>query len=364
MYICTLGSGPPTCRNPLCNMQIERKYNIRFDSKWPIEAIGNALSAAQRVVVVAHQNADGDAVGATCGMGAMLRRVTAAKVTAMLPDGVPDDLCWIPGADSLLDASRHTDACLAAIAEADLIVALDVNAFDRTRHLAQPLGESRATKLLVDHHLHPDPSAFNLIVSEPEASSTCELVYWLGSTLYGSNAFDTPAATALYTGICTDTGTFAYTNDRPSLYLATADLLGYGIDPMRINRQIRNNMTARRMHFYGFALSERLTVDEAKGVALMTLSQTDLAQHGIQSHEVTGLINEVMRLQAVDCAVLVREEADSVRLSIRSKEHHDANLLAASLFGGGGHMRAAGATSHLSLADTVKKVKGALGLEA
>ena len=344
-------------------MQIERKYTVGYGSEWPLAEARRALSGARRTVLVAHTNADGDAVGSLTAMYALLRSATAADVTPMLPDGVPDDLCWLPHADCILDGRSQTALCAEAIAGADLVVGLDISGFGRTGSLEPLLRASQADKMLVDHHEEPERDTFRLLVSEPAASSTCELVYWLGRELFGPEAFGTDAATSLYTGICTDTGTFSYSNDRPSVYLAAADLLGYGIDPMHINRQIKNVFTANRLKFFGFAISERLQVCEERGVALMVLGTDDMRSHGVHSHELTGLVNEVMKLRAVDCAVLVREEEGKVRLSLRSKERYDVNRLAADMFGGGGHRRAAGATSTLTLAQTVETVKHTLGIE-
>ncbi|MBR1785348.1 MAG: bifunctional oligoribonuclease/PAP phosphatase NrnA [Bacteroidales bacterium] len=344
-------------------MKIEQHTTVCFDSGWPVAALRDTIAASHKAVLVAHTNADGDAVGSVTAMLGILGK-TGCKVTAMLPDGVPDDLSWLPRASYVLCGNADGDRCRTAIGEADLIVGLDICGFSRTGCLEQWLHGSTASKVLVDHHEEPETSSFNLMVSEPRASSTCELVYWLATALYGRDALDRDTATSLYTGICTDTGTFSYSNDRSSVYLAAANLLGYGIDPMRINRQIRNTFTAARLRFFGFAMSERLIVDEGKGVALMTLTADDMRRHGVQSHELTGLVNEVMRLRSVDCAVLVREEDGRVRLSLRSKERFDVNRMAAELFGGGGHKRAAGATSTLTMAETVQAVKEKLGIDA
>lgn len=344
-------------------MQIERRYKVGFESEWDLAAFFDAVKRATCVALVAHTNADGDAVGSLCGMAAILSANTTARIIPMLPDGVPDDLAWLPGSSLILNGHTDNSQCLQAIGEADVVIGLDISGWSRTGSLEQPLRHTRARKLLIDHHENPESDAFDVVISEPEASSTCELVYWVMREYAGPDAIGTDAATALFTGICTDTGTFSYSNDRQSVYLATADLLAHGIDPMHINRMIKNVFTTVRMQFFGFAIAHRLKVYEQRKVALMVLTADDMNQAGVSSHELTGLINEVMRLRNIDCAILVREEEGHVRLSLRSKELYDVNRLAADLFGGGGHRRAAGATSTLSLPDTVKKIKQTLALE-
>ena len=343
-------------------MQIERKYTVGFDSEWDVEAVRAMVRGARHAVLVAHTNADGDAVGSLTGMTALLMAAGLPLATPLLPDGVPDELAWMPNTDRIVSGKASPDRCRDAIEGADLIIGLDISGFGRTGLLEPWLQASQAKKLLVDHHECPDRTAFDTVVSEPSASSTCELVYWLMRETFGESLFGKEAAVSLFTGLCTDTGTFSYSNDRPSLYLAAADLLHFGIDPMYINRRIKNVFTEARLHFFGFAVAHRLTVYERQRVALLVLSASDIRQGGVQSSELTGLINEVMRLRDVDCGILVREEEGKVRLSLRSKELYDVNLLAREMFDGGGHRRAAGATSILPLDETVEIVKKKLGL--
>ena len=351
-------------------MLIERKYIVRFDGGWEVAAVRDTLLSAQHVVLVAHTNADGDAVGSVLAMRGLLVRAGVPQVTAMLPDGCPDDMAWLPGTEGLLDASTQESACREAIASADLVMGLDISCLDRTGRLCDMLRASQEPRMLVDHHESPDREAFGLVVSEPEVSSTCELVYWLMLSAFGEELFDRDTATCLYAGMCTDTGTFAYSNTHESLYLAAAGLLRYGIDPMDINRHIKNVFTETRLKFFGHAMAERLTVYREQQVALMVLTADEMAAYGVHSHELTGLINEVMKLRDIDCGILVREEKISdtcpkrVRLSLRSKSRYDVNRLASEMFGGGGHVRAAGATSTLSLGETVEVVKRKLRLSA
>ncbi len=348
-------------------MQIEKKYTLGFDTEWDLEAVRRALTGARHTVLVAHTNADGDAVGALCGMAALVQKVAnghAASVTALLPDGVPDELSWLPSTDRVLSGKSQATLCCEAIAAADLVIGLDISGLGRTGSLEAPLRASSARKMLVDHHMLPEREVFDIVVSEPHISSTCELVYWLMSTAFGGGIFGREAATCLYTGINTDTGSFSFSNDRESVYLAAADLLSFDIDPMAINRSIKNVFTVERLKFFGFAMSERLTVYKERQVALMVLSAADIREHGVQSAELTGLINEVMKLKDIDCGILVREEEPArIRLSLRSKRLTDVNALARELFEGGGHERAAGATSNTGLAETVAIVKQKMKLD-
>lgn len=341
-------------------MTIEVQYKAAFDSRWDIGAVRRAFAEAAHVVLVAHQNADGDAVGSLLGMWHLLRQAVSAEVTPLLPDGVPGDLDWLPGADAIVSGKADEARCAAAIDGADLIVCLDLNTIERTGRLADRLHAAKAAFMQVDHHERGEDGQsrdWSVAVVEPEASSACELVYWLMREAYGEGIFTREAAECLYTGICTDTGTFSYSNDRQSVYLAAAGLLAHGIDPMRINRQIKNVFTEERLRFFGHAMADLLEVYPERQVALIVLTEAEMKAYGVESADITGLINEVMKLRTVDCGILVREEGEKVRLSLRSKERYDVNLMARSLFGGGGHKRAAGATAYATLQEVVDKIK-------
>ena len=344
-------------------MQIEHTNTLTFGRGWNPDAVRDALLSARRIALVAHTNADGDAVGSVLGMYHLLSKAVKAEVTPMLPDGVPDELDWLPGANMIVSGKSQGAVCRCAFAAADLIVCLDMNDPERTGVLADSLRKSGAKKLLVDHHENADPASWTLCISEPDISSTCELAYWTMQSAFGNGIFTRDAATCLYAGMCTDTGTFSYSNDRPSLYAAAASLLAFGIDPMEINRQIKNVFTLQRLRFFGHAMADRLTVYPEQEVALMVIRADEMKAYGVESSELTGLINEVMKLRCIDCGILVREEEGKVRLSLRSKKSYDVNRLAAEMFGGGGHKRAAGATSTLSLDDTVAAVKRKLKVE-
>ena len=341
-------------------MTIEVQYKAAFDSRWDIGAVRRAFAETAHVVLVAHQNADGDAVGSLLGMWHLLRQAVSAEVTPLLPDGVPGDLDWLPGADAIVSGKADEARCAAAIDGADLIVCLDLNTIERTGRLADRLHAAKAAFMQVDHHERGEDGQsrdWSVAVVEPEASSACELVYWLMREAYGEGIFTREAAECLYTGICTDTGTFSYSNDRQSVYLAAAGLLAHGIDPMRINRQIKNVFTEERRRFFGHAMADLLEVYPERQVALIVLTEAEMKAYGVESADITGLINEVMKLRTVDCGILVREEGEKVRLSLRSKERYDVNLMARSLFCGGGHKRAAGATAYATLQEVVDKIK-------
>ena len=344
-------------------MQVELQHNTLEVNLKPEFSMGQLcyirglLDGARRAAVVSHTNADGDAVGSVMGMTLMLRALyPQLEVTAMLPDGCPAQFGWMPLSAEILNGCTDAERCHEALTGADVVFVLDLNTPPRMESLATAFTASRAAKVLVDHHHSPDTETFDLIISEPLISSTCELVVWLADALWGEEAVSREAATCLYVGLRTDTGGFAFSNTQPSLYMAAAQLVATGIDPADINNRILNTFSENRLRFYGYAISNCLTVDREHSFAYFAISLDDQRHFGVGPEDMEGLVNYTLLMVDIECGALIREEENRCKVSLRSKYTTDVNSMARQLFDGGGHTKAAGATSKLTLQQTVKKL--------
>ena len=144
------------------------------------------ISNAQTVLVVCHKSPDGDAVGSSLGMADYLR-LRGKEATVIVPDQYPDFLQWLPNSEKIIRYDKHRDKCDMLFKIADLIVCLDFNAPSRVDEMESALVNSTARKILIDHHLKPTVKA-DLIISHPEASSTCELVFRIVWQIYQRTA--------------------------------------------------------------------------------------------------------------------------------------------------------------------------------
>ncbi|MBQ2126248.1 MAG: DHH family phosphoesterase, partial [Bacteroidaceae bacterium] len=177
-------------------------------SQQNIDAVRQIVENGRKFVVLAHKNPDGDAVGSTLAMCHFLLSM-GKEAVVVLPNVFPAFLSWVPGADAVLFYDKEKERCDTAIAEADVLFCLDFNVLSRTGDVCGSLLSSSAKKVLVDHH--PQPSdEFDVLVSHPEACSTCELVFRVIAALGGTAALNFEMAQCIYTGMMTDTGAFAY----------------------------------------------------------------------------------------------------------------------------------------------------------
>lgn len=317
-----------------------------------IDKIAQAITKSHNTVIISHANADGDAMGSLLGMYHLLH----GEASIILPNGCSKNFSWMPGAEKILSGDHQPERCKQLLSDAQLIIGVDFNNASRVDILADALTQSSAEKVLIDHHLNPDHELFDTVVSTP-LSSACEMVYWVARTIWGDDAINTDAARCLYTGICTDTGSFSYSCEDPSLYEASAALVAKGIDAAGIHNNIINIFSINRIRFYGFALSELMKIYPSQRFAGIYISLKDQKRFGIEPADMEGLVNYTLMMKEIEVGVLVREEPNRVKISFRSKNDVDVNQIARTYFDGGGHVKAAGATSKLSFAETIAKVE-------
>lgn len=301
---------------------------------------------SNRIAIISHMNADGDAMGSSLGLWHLLGQ----KPTLILPNGCPHQFEWMPGSANILSGDTQRERCEKALADSDLIIGVDFNTLNRVDFFSTALGQSKAYKFLIDHHHSPQIEAFDTVISVPELSSASELVYWIANGSYGDAAINQDAARCLYTGICTDTGSFSYSCEQPSLYQAAAALVSKDIDAAGIHNNIFNTYSVERMQFWGFALSERLKIFDH--FAYFSISLEDQRRFGIGPADMEGLVNYTLMMEQVEVGALLREEEHRVKVSLRSKHDIDVNIIAREHFNGGGHTKASGGHTTITLEQT------------
>ena len=305
------------------------------------------FAAAKRVSIVVHVHPDGDALGSGTAMLTYLRQCRGLEARLLLPEAGPASLGFVLPADGWIDAAGEPEAARSWIAGSDLIVCQDMNEFKRAEALAPALTASGARKVLIDHHLNPNRELFDLLFSETEISSTCELLYWVLLALPGvgeAAKLPMPVLDALMTGMTTDTNNFA-NSVFPSTLQMASELLAAGVDRNALLGHLYQNYRENRFRAMGAVLAERMVV-RPDGVAYIILDRAFLQRFEIQEGETEGFVNLPLGIGNVRISLLLREDDGHFRVSIRSKAGVSANRLATEVFHGGGHEQAAGGKLH------------------
>ena len=327
---------------------------MKIDSA-KIEALRALLAVPRRkVVVVAHTNPDGDAVGASTAW----REVLAAmghEVTMIVPNKYPYFLDWMPGIGELVIFRTASERGLEAIRAADLIFCLDFNSLSRLEGLGEALAENRsAQRVLIDHHLSPD-EGFDLQFSYPEASSTCFLLYCIIERLCGTEVITRRMAESLYVGMMTDTGNFAFSSLTPALYRALAVLVEKGLDVPAIHNNVYNGYTEDRARLFGYAIHRKMNVIQDGTVAYMSLTEAEMRRYRFQQGDSEGFVNYPLTIRRMKMSAMFLGHHKFIRVSLRSRGDVDVNLFARKYFDGGGHKNAAGGKSFVSMDETIAR---------
>ncbi len=329
-----------------------------------INALHTRLSAASRPVIVTHMKPDGDAIGSSMGMYHTLKQIysLAPKVTIANPaPGYLDFLLPESLSDDVLIYEQRPEETRKAIHDSDLIICLDFNAFHRTDTLCEILENAPAEKILIDHHLSPDSEKFAVIFSVQEISSASELLYQILLNLpaIDGKASNLPheAATALMTGMTTDTNNFA-NSVYPSTLEMASKLIEAGVDRDMILSKLYNRSKESRLRLQGHVLKDLMTITD-DGVAYVVLNKETMRQYNVEEGDTEGFVNIPLAIDKVLMSIFVKEDDGFARVSIRSKKGISANMCSKLHFNGGGHENAAGGRLYMpgNIADISEAAK-------
>lgn len=296
------------------------------------------LLAADSVLITAHVNPDGDALGSSLAMYHLLRQMDK-EVQVLIDDDIPEAFGFLPDINIIRKPEEERY-------QADLLVLLDVS-MDRTGRVIE---KCQAPVLNIDHHITNDEKA-DFLYLDADRAATAEIVYQLAAQM-GVKP-DEAAAACIYTGISTDTGNFRYSNTTAFTMRAAADMIEAGARPHVVSEALEKRSfkevqdRARAMQTIEMCADGRIAGLYIDNALYETLDTTE------------GFIDGVRIIDTVKVAVLVKEvEPGKCRVSMRSKGVDVSSVAAA--FGGGGHIRAAGCTIEKPLADAKATLLAAL----
>lgn len=320
------------------------------------QQIVNAISAANKIVITAHKSPDGDSIGSSIGLYRFIRKL-GKDVIICHPDKSPSFFNWLEDLKEILVFEEAPGKVTEKISEADLLICLDYNNFTRVGEGMQAVLEKFTKEIiLIDHHLHPAPIT-DLMLSETEVCSTCQLVYEVIGNSDKSSLLDEYIATPLYLGIVTDTGSFRFPSVGPRTHRIVAEMLELGVVNNKVHENTFDNNTIDRLKLRGYATSEKLELIHDSKIAIISLTKKELNRFNYQKGDTEGLVNVALSIEGVKAAVMLTEQEGLIRMSFRGKDNYEVNIIASEQFDGGGHKYAAGGSSTLSIEKTIEKLK-------
>lgn len=324
------------------------------------------IAAAGHIVITCHRGPDGDAIGSTTALASWLQRhYPDADIHVIAPTIFPDFLKWVPGASDILVFEGHEDEVRPVVEAADLVIMCDHGELKRMGDLGDIVRDHPTPRIMIDHHLNPEPDIADLVISHPELSSTCEVLVRVMLEINEDNVTNVlthDEAVSLYTGMMTDTGAFTYASTRPEIFELISILLQYGIDKDKIYRNVFFTYSPNRMKLMGYMLYVKLDVWKKAHTAIMTFTNAERRRFGIVNGDTEGLVNLPLQILGLKLSIFLREDTERpcIRVSLRSVDDFPCNEMAAEFFGGGGHKNAAGGEIWGTMDDAVELVKKAV----
>ncbi len=316
------------------------------------EDFKTAIGSSKQITIVTHFSPDGDAMGSSLGLYFFLKAL-GKNVEVIVPNEYPQFLHWLPGHAGVIVHEKETAKAENYILNSDLIFTLDFNSFKRIEALGKCIEANPCSKVLIDHHQQPDNYA-QLVYHDTLACSTSELIYEFICGVANADSVDKNIATCLYTGIMTDSGSFRFNSVTANTHKITAELIAKGANNSDIYSAVNDNFTKERLRLLGHCLAKMVVLDEFKA-AYIFLTTEELEKFSFQKGDTEGIVNYALSIGNVVCSAFFNQAEDGVKISFRSKGKFDVNAFARAHFAGGGHINAAGAKSHLSMEETVKK---------
>jgi len=314
-----------------------------------IKQIIDQLEKSRSILVVSHTNPDGDAIGALLATGLALKAMDK-KVQMYNESAIPAVYRFLP---SIKYISHQIDASDAF----DTVVVLDCGALERVGGRVHQIRQAPIV-INIDHHM-TNTRFGDLHLIDPNACATSELIYRI--IKHATVPFSCPMATAIYTGILTDTGSFRFSNTNQAAFAICSEMIASGANPYDVAQHVYGHYSLGRIKLLNLAL-DSLEISPNGKMSIMSLTQSMLKLTSTQAEDIDGIINYARRIEDVEVAVLIHEmESDPKAEKNRQQNYHislrsDGSVNVAGIaakFGGGGHANAAG----FSVVSTLAAIK-------
>ncbi len=304
------------------------------------------LKSSDAVLIASHANPDGDAIGALLAMGHLLDAL--GKKTTLYNESP------LPAVYRFLPSVQRIKRRLADPKSYDTAIILDCGDLARIgRQVDSVLGIP--VLINIDHHV-TNTQFGNLQLIDNDACATAEIVHRFFKRM--AVPINQAAATAIYTGILTDTGSFRFSNTNRSAFAICQEMIERGVDPYKVAQHVYGTYSLGRIKLLNLAL-DSIEISENGNLSMMTVTQAMLDKTGTHAEDADGLINYARRIKAVKVAALIHEQtngrkpdghSNGYHVSLRSDGQVDVAAIA-SVFGGGGHPSAAGFSVQASLTE-------------
>lgn len=293
----------------------------------------NLISKSSNFLLITHLSPDGDAVGATAAFFEYLKSL-GKNVRMVANTSVPQIFSYLKWVDQFEDDFL--------VGDYEVIILLDCGDLRRSGFASRILESKKNIQIVnIDHHPQNDIWKIATInLADPNSPSTCQILYKLFIEWEINISID--QATALLTGMYYDTGGFLHSNTDNQVLDITSQLLRLGAKLKKVQRSVLQSRTAPMLKLWGLALN-KMIVDKKLGLIISIIRQKDIKKLNACEEDLSGLVNVLDLAEEAKVAILLYETSDGkIKGSLRTEKDNINVAQIATMFGGGGHKKAAG----------------------
>ena len=304
-----------------------------------LDEILKEIKNAETFVILAHESPDGDAIGSSLAMCLALHNM--GKTAEVVMKEYPANFKFLPGVENI-----KTEGSLE---EYDMAIVVDCPDLKRVNSIYHKYFENAKVKVEFDHHgKNAMFGDYNIV---DQVSPACAQIL-VSSFQYLQIEITKDIATCLLTGIITDTGGFKNSGITAETFEFAAWALTKGVNVSKIYRQSMMIITKSKFEIQKIAM-DRLEFFADGKIAFTYITKEDDSKVDMQAGDHDGIVEIGRNIKGVEISIFLYEKEKGFKVSLRSNDYVDVSEICM-IFGGGGHVKAAGATINMNLEDAKK----------
>ena len=305
-----------------------------------LDIIIDEIKSAENIVILTHENPDGDAIGSSLAMYNGLKQL-GKDVDVIIPE-FPTIYEFLKGSSEIKKEGRSNNY--------DLAIALDCGDLKRLNGFSNYF-ENANSRISIDHHSANTMFAdYNFV--NPAAPACSQILATILPEL--GIEIDKEIGTCLLTGIITDTGGFKYSGVTSETFEFTATLLEKGVNVSQVYKKVLQTLSKPSFELRRIAMN-RIEFFENGKISFTYITKKDIEETMAENNDIDGIVEIGRDIEGVEISILLKEKDDEYKISLRSNEYVNVSDICL-IFSGGGHIRAAGGSIKLPFEQAKEKI--------
>lgn len=305
-----------------------------------LDNILEEIKKAKSIVILTHENPDGDAVGSSLALYEALKEIGKEDVDLIIPE-YPRTYKFLPNVDVVKKEGKRAY---------DLAIALDCATIKLLNGWSNYFEDAK-TKIVIDHHgtntMYGDINFVN-----PDSPACAQILLTMFE--YFGIGITNNIGKCIITGIITDTGGFQYQSTRPETFEFASRILKSGVNVSEIYKKAMNTKTRANFELRKKAIDRMEFLENAK-ISFTYITKRDIEEVNATSDDFEGIVDEGRCIEGVEVSIFLRETEKGYKVSLRSNEYVNVSDVCL-IYGGGGHVHAAGCNVNMSIEQAKEKL--------